>query len=215
MRSLEDLVNYLESAGYLRSPSIKQAMLSIDRRDFVPEQYKDYAYLDEPLPIGKGQTTSAPSVIAKTLELLELTPGLRVLEIGTGSGYLTALLAKLVGPKGLVVSIEYYPELLEFAKRNLAKYGFKNVMLVQGDGSLGYPELAPYDRVVWGAAAPYPLPEPWIRQTKPEGLLVGPVQYGAQQWIFKLRKVSENKLELEDRWGPVIFVPLRGKHGLR
>ncbi|NPA85981.1 MAG: protein-L-isoaspartate(D-aspartate) O-methyltransferase [bacterium] len=214
LASNEELVEYLCRHGYISSERVRRAFLKVDRRDFVPPQYKKYAYLDEPLPIGKGQTISAPSVVAKTLELAEIEPGQKVLEIGTGSGYLTALLAELVGPQGLVVSVEYFPELAEFARKNLEKYGFKNVVLVCGDGSRGYPELAPYDRIVCGAAAPYPLPQPWIEQLKEGRILVSPVQYGPEQWMFKCIKAG-NKLKVVERWGPVVFVPLRGEHGLR
>ena len=215
MKSNKDLVEYLEKSGYITRDDIKRAFLFVDRKDFVPKEFSSYAYEDEPIPIPELQTTSAPSVIAKMLEMSEIKKGQKVLEIGTGSGYLTALLAYLVGDNGIVVSMEIFEKVYEFARRNLSKYNFRNIKLVLGDGTLGYPEMAPYDVIICGAAAPYHVPKSWIDQLKINGIIVTPRQLGFTQWIYKLRKLPDESIKEEDKWGPVIFVPLKGKYGAR
>ena len=208
-KSNKELVEYLKEIGSIRSKKLEEAFLRYDRKEFLPEEYKKYAYIDEAVPIGYGQTNSQPSLVAYMIEELELKPGMKVLEIGTGSGYTTAIISYIV-EDGLVISIERKKELYEFAKKNLSKYNIKNVELVLGDGSLGYPEEAPYDRIIsW--AAPHRIPNPWIWQLKDNGILISPVGPTYNQKLVKIRKKKE-KLEkkvLVD----VAFVPLIGKFG--
>ncbi len=209
--SNDELVDYLKELGFIRSKRVEQAFRAVDRKDFVPDEYKEMAYFDKVIPIGYGQTTSQPSLIAQMLEELDIKPGMKVLEIGTGSGYVTALLSYLVGPEGKVISIERIPELAEFAKRNLSKYPFtKNVEIIVGDGTLGYPKEAPYDRIYVGAAAPE-IPKPLLWQLKENGIMIIPVgpEYG--QTLYKIIKKKDKieKIPIED----VIFVPLIGKYG--
>ena len=171
-RNNEELVNYLISMGYLRNPRVINAFLKVDRKLFVPDEYKEFAYIDKPLPIGFGQTISAPSVITLALEALDIKPTDKVLEIGTGSGYSTALLAELANK---VISIERIQELAEKAKERLNKLGYRNVEIIVGDGSKGYPKESPYDKiVVWAAAKE--IPKSLIEQLKVGGKLIIPLE---------------------------------------
>src|SRR5712691_5136562 len=137
------MVDRLVRSGYIKDPTIRAAFLAVPREAFVRPEDRTAAYQDVPLPIGFGQTISAPSMIAIMLEEARLKPGERVLEIGTGSGYHAALLARIVGPEN-VVTIERLPDVAEWGRMNLAQDGLAGVMVVVGDGSLGYPERAPY-----------------------------------------------------------------------
>jgi len=208
MNSNAELIDYLVETGWIRSERVKRAFLAVDRAIFVPQDACGYAYGDYPIPIGYGQTISAPSVVAFMLEELDVKEGGKVLELGTGSGYNAALLSYLAGPKGKVISIDIVPELVEFAKKNLARYGkAKNVILLARDGSCGYEEEAPYDRIIITAGMPYIENHPLIKQLKPDGKLIAPV--GGRFWqdlILYLR--GEYKKIL-----PVMFVPLIGKCG--
>jgi protein-L-isoaspartate(D-aspartate) O-methyltransferase len=169
----ENLVERLIKWGYLTKPQIIAAFRKVPRHEFIPGGGGSYAYADQPLPIGKGQTISAPSMIAIMMETLDLSPGLRVLEIGTGSGYNAALIAEVVGRKGTVVTVERIKELADFAKENLKRTGYGWVKVVTGDGSLGYEEGAPWDRILVTACAPE-IPEPLIKQLKVGGNWVPP-----------------------------------------
>ncbi len=126
MRSNKELVEHLIKRGVLKTPKIIEAFKKIDRKDFVKEEFLEEAYFDTPLPIGFGQTISQPYTVAFMLELLEPKEGDTVLDIGSGSGWTTALLAYIVGNKGKVIGVERIKELVEFGKKNLAKYKFKN-----------------------------------------------------------------------------------------
>jgi len=208
MVSNAELVNYLVESGWIRSERVKRAFLVVDRIFFVPEDARGYAYEDHPIPIGYGQTISAPSVVAFMLEELDVKEGGKVLEVGAGSGYNAALLSYLVGPKGRVISIDIVPELVQFAKKNLAKYGrAENVSLLFGDGSCGYEEEAPYDRIIVTAGMPYIENHPLLKQLKPNGRAIAPV--GGRFWQdLVLYSRGEYKKVL-----PVMFVPLIGKCG--
>jgi len=188
--------------------SVLNAMSRIPRELFVPEQLRDRAYEDTPLPIGLGQTISAPHMVAIMSDLLDVRPGMKILEVGGGSGYHAAVLAALTGPQGRVYSVERMPDLAAAARRNLQAAGIENVTVVEGDGSLGLPEHAPYDRISVAASAPK-IPEPRKEQLQVGGKMVLPVGGGSQELILVTRK---NGLLAEEKMG-VIFVPLIGKEG--
>jgi len=213
------LVEYLRAAGFLRSERVARALLRVPRELFVPPEYRSLAYEDRPLPIGYGQTVSAPSVVARMTELLDPRPGERVLEVGTGSGYQAAVLAELVAPSdwppegwGHVWSIERIPGLAERARRNLEAAGYAGrVTVVVGDGSRGYPPAAPYDAIIVTAAAPQ-VPPPLVEQLKPGGRLVAPVGDRWAQRLVVLRKGPGGRVEVEEDI-EVLFVPLVGEYG--
>jgi len=188
--------------------SVLDAMSRVPRELFVPEQLRDRAYEDTPLPIGLGQTISAPHMVAIMSDLLDVRPGMKILEVGGGSGYHAAVLAALTGPQGRVYSVERMPDLAAAARRNLQAAGIENVTVVEGDGSLGLPEHAPYDRISVAASAPK-IPEPLKEQLQVGGKMVLPVGGGSQELILVTRK---NGLLAEEKMG-VIFVPLIGKEG--
>ncbi|MEM5807767.1 MAG: protein-L-isoaspartate(D-aspartate) O-methyltransferase [Candidatus Aenigmatarchaeota archaeon] len=206
------LIKTLETSGYIKSSKVKKAMLKVPRELFVPEKYLEEAYFDTPLPIPGDQTISAPHIHTITLSELKLKPGEKFLEIGAGSGILLAYVREIVGEKGKVVGVEINKETYEFAKKNLEKSGYKDVILIHGDGSLGYPKYAPYDKIVVSAASP-DIPQPIIEQLKPNGtlLIVIGSPYGEQQ-LIKVKKTKTGKLIKKEILG-VIFVPLTGRYG--
>ncbi|MGC9515015.1 protein-L-isoaspartate(D-aspartate) O-methyltransferase, partial [Methanocrinis sp.] len=169
------------------------------------------AYEDHPLPIGEGQTISAPHMVAIMCEILDLQEGMKVLDVGTGSGYHAAVMAELVGPEGHIYSIERIPELVVFARKNFREAGIENVTVAEGDGSFGLPEHAPYDRINVAATAPK-LPEPLKEQLKVGGKLVIPVGTCYQELVLVVK--TEEGFELEHHGG-VVFVPLIGDHGFK
>jgi protein-L-isoaspartate(D-aspartate) O-methyltransferase len=187
---------------------VVEAMSRVPRELFVPERLRSEAYYDMPVPIGYGQTISAPHMVAIMCEILDLQKGMKVLEVGGGSGYHAAVMADLVGPEGHVYSMERFPELAAWARENLQKAGITNVTVVEGDGSLGLPEHAPFDRISVAATAPS-VPEPLKQQLRPGGKLVIPVGIGYQELILVTRK---NGFVTEEKMG-VAFVPLVGKYG--
>src|SRR3989442_11372943 len=167
------MVERLVASRYIQDPRVRDAFLAVPREAFVRPEDADAAYEDVPLPIGRGQTISAPSMIAIMLEEARLTPADRVLEIGTGSGYHAALVAHMVGSQQ-VVSIERIPRLAEWARSNLARAGLSDVTVVVGDGSLGYPERSPYDVVMATAGAPQN-PDPGrVSLSSPRAILAPP-----------------------------------------
>jgi len=193
----------------IRTDAVREAFLRVPREEFVrPEDRRD-AYSDTPLPIGEGQTISAPSMIAIMLEEASLRRGERVLEIGTGSGYHAALLACLVGPEN-VVSIERVPELAAWGRLNLDRTGFRAVTVVTGDGSLGFPERAPYDGILATAGAPR-LPPAWAGQLAVGGRILAPVGDSRySQVLLVARRRADGTLEVR-RGTPCAFVPLIGE----
>ena len=220
--SLEERVRLLErlkAMGFLRSEKVYRAMLRVPREEFVPPPYRDLAYEDRPLPIGYGQTISAPSIVAYMTELLDPDKGMKVLEVGTGSGYQAAVLAEIVAPSdeprsewGHVYSIERIPELAEYARRNLEKTGYADrVTVIVGDGSKGYPPEAPYDRIMVTAAAPR-IPRSLEEQLAPGGRMVIPVGDSWDQTLILVVKTRDGRIIREPRL-PVLFVPLIGEEG--
>ncbi|HIK01642.1 TPA: protein-L-isoaspartate(D-aspartate) O-methyltransferase [archaeon] len=209
----KDLIRYWKNYGVIRDKGLLQAFEDVPRENFVPEKFADQAYIDSPLPIAGGQTISQPSAVMVMTEQLKVKTGQKILEVGTGSGYQAAILSKLVGSKGRVVSTEIVPELVDFARKNLERSGIENVEVIEHDGSLGYEKEAPYDRIIITAACPK-IPEPLIKQLKNGGILLGPVGpiFRGQEMIRITKKADELKEEI---LGEFLFVPLRGRHGFK
>jgi protein-L-isoaspartate(D-aspartate) O-methyltransferase len=190
--------------------SVISAMSRVSRELFLPVALQSRAYDDTPLSIGYGQTISAPHMVAIMCDLLDLQPGMTVLEVGGGSGYHAAVMAEMVGPNGWIYSVERKPELMAAARMNLESVGIKNVTMIEADGSLGLPEHAPYDRISVAASAPQ-VPEPLKQQLKEGGKMVLPVGRDYQELYLVTRK---NGFSIEEKMG-VIFVPLIGKEGFK
>ncbi len=188
---------------------VLEAMASVPREAFVPNELEEFAYEDSPLPIGKGQTISQPYIVALMVEAAKIEPGDRVLEIGTGSGYAAAVASRIADH---VYTIERHPALAKSARRHLAELGYRNVVVIEGDGTLGWPDAAPYDAIIVTAAGPA-IPEPLREQLKLGGRLIIPVgdDQGLQQ-LVRVMRVSETEYQ-EEGLGEVRFVPLLGEHG--
>jgi protein-L-isoaspartate(D-aspartate) O-methyltransferase len=190
-------------------PRVIRAMRTVPRERFVPAWLRAQAYLDAPLPIGRGQTISQPFVVAVMSHLLDISPGDRVYELGTGSGYQAAVLAQMGAE---VYSVEIVPELAERAAATLAALGYDNAHVRQGDGYRGWPEAAPFDGVIVTAAHPE-IPEPLLQQLKVGGRMVMPVgDLGHVQQLMVLTKQPDGSLA-QRRVLPVRFVPITGPSG--
>ena len=186
------------------SERVLGAMKAVPRHCFVPVEQRDWAYADMPLPIGRGQTISQPFIVALMTELLELEPDAVVLEIGTGSGYQTAVLARLAR---WVYSVERIPELAEAAARRLRELGYDNVTIRAGDGGQGWEEYAPFDGIIVTAAAA-DIPPALARQLKPGGRLVVPVGPPGYTQDLRLLRKDEQGVVRGRSVLPVVFVPL-------
>lgn len=193
----------------IRDERVLDAMARAPRHEFVPQEHRGEAYEDHPIAIGEGQTISQPFVVAAMLEALALRPEDVALEVGTGSGYETAVLAELVGT---VYSIERIASLAERATAVLERLGYSNVTVVHGDGSQGLAEAAPFDAIVVSAAAPQ-VPRPLMDQLRDGGRLVIPVGSGFAQNLQLVRKIggAATTMYLDG----VRFVPLIGREGFR
>jgi len=206
------LVDDLIAAGDIRTPAVHAAFEKVPRELFVEEDQAHKAYADTPLPIPAGQTISAPSMIAIMLEEGGFAGGQKVLEVGAGSGYNAALLAELVGGENLV-TIERHPELVEFARTNLAKAGY-SLTVVAGDGSLGYPPNAPYDRIIATAGAPR-IPKSWSAQLRVGGRILVPIGPSAFHQVLTIaEKRADGTLAVIESVA-CSFVPLVGKEAWR
>lgn len=209
---LEHLIEHIKDSGYLRSRRLEKALREVPRHLFIPEAITNLSYRDVPLSIGHGQTISQPSTVVIMTESLDVKEGQKILEIGTGSGWQTALLSRLVGKKGFVYSVERIHELVVLSKRNLKKVGIKNVKIFEGDGSLGLKKYSPYNRIIVTAACPE-IPKPLIDQLKLAGRMVVPVGgYSTQEMLVVIKK--RNEIE-EKSIGSFAFVPLLGKYGFK
>ncbi|MDH7594213.1 MAG: protein-L-isoaspartate(D-aspartate) O-methyltransferase [Methanomicrobiales archaeon] len=188
---------------------ILQAMRKIPRHLFVPEPYRKAAYEDRPLPIGEGQTISQPYIVAFMTELLDPQPEDHILEIGAGSGYQAAIIGLL---SSRVTTVERLPNIAELARSNLKKAGIANVEVVVGDGTLGWPDHAPYHGIIVTAAAP-DIPSPLIDQLADGGRMVAPL---GGRGLQELVKIVKRGAYLERTYhGGVMFVPLIGRYGWR
>jgi len=207
LKARQNMVDSQINQRGIHDGRVLKAFRKIPRHLFVPEKYISQAYSDHPLPIGNGQTISQPYIVALMTAHLDLNGEEKVLEIGTGSGYQTAVLAFLTKE---VHSIEVIPELSDFANKNLQHLNFKNVHLHVGDGSLGNTAHAPFDRIIITAAAP-DIPELIVEQLNSPGRLVAPVG-GRWRQTLEVWKKDGKGIEIE-KILPVVFVPLRGEHG--
>lgn len=202
---MRSLIEELRYQGV--SKRVLDAMKSVPRHLFIPEDEQQHAYADYPLPIGMGQTISAPHMVAIMCDVLDIQDGMNILEVGAGSGYHAAVMARLAG-SGHIYAIEIIESLASSARENLKKAGIRNVTVVVGDGSLGLPAYAPYDRISVAAAAPE-ISSVLTDQLKPHGKLVIPVGRLFQE-LYLVTKTNGIKKEAK---GGVVFVPLVGKKG--
>jgi protein-L-isoaspartate(D-aspartate) O-methyltransferase len=203
----EDLVRAVMAAG-VRDPRVLQAFREVPRAAFVPPDHAAQAYHDRPLPIPHGQVTTQPSLSARMIEALGLTGTEQVLEIGTGYGFQTALLARL---SRFVRSVERWPDLADSARANLARRGIANVEVVVGDGTAGLPEHAPFDAILVSAAFPR-VPPPLVEQLAADGRLVQPIGSGGDEEVTLFERGQRGLV----RRGTVTlahFVRLYGRHG--
>lgn len=200
----EELVDELIRGGYLKTPTLIEAFREINRLDFVPKDLKEEAYINVPLPIGFEQTISQPLTVAFMLELLLPQAGEKILDVGAGSGWQSALLARAVGENGKVIGIERIPELQKMADKNIAEYAeLKNrIQIIRGDGSKGYEAEAPYDKIIAAASADE-IPQAWKEQLKTGGLIVAPVGVS----VVTLKKITPDEFETKEYYG-FSFVPL-------
>jgi len=204
MEALDRLVDLIGSEGVADS-RVLAAMRSVDRALFVPEASRDQAYENVPLAIGQGQTISQPLVVGLMTQALELAPESKVLEVGTGSGYQTAILAELAHE---VISVERHARLAEHARELLTRLGYSNVKVFVGSGSTGWPDEAPYDRILVTAGSPR-IPIHLVARLTKNGRLVVPVGSRYEQQLIVLEKGPSGLIE--HNLGPVRFVPLIGE----
>ncbi|MEZ0289760.1 MAG: protein-L-isoaspartate(D-aspartate) O-methyltransferase [Sulfolobales archaeon] len=213
------LIKSLVESSYIKSERVRRAFEKVPRELFVLPEYRRYAYADTPLPIGYEQTISAPHMVAIMTERLEVEEGSLVLEIGTGSGYQAAILAEIVDPEsrgvGHVVTIEFIPELAEFARRNLISAGYHDkVSVIVADGGLGtFENREIYDRIIVTAASPR-IPRKLLSQLKIGGIMVIPIGDKWFQTLYVIKKISEKDFIIEEDI-PCVFVPLRGREGFK
>jgi protein-L-isoaspartate(D-aspartate) O-methyltransferase len=203
MTAREELILSLRREGFLRTQRVISAFRSVPREGFLPGKLSEHAYSDQPLPIGRGQTISAPHMVAVMTELLEPDSRDIVLEVGAGSGYQAAILSKLVKE---VFTVELEGELTGFARSNLERAGIRNVEVIHGDGSRGLPEKAPFDKILVTCAVE-DIPAPLIGQLKEGGIVTAPVGPYYRQTLVS--GVKEGKKLRTARHFPCIFVPLR------
>ena len=203
MFNKKELIEHLENGTrVLQSDNLKDAFTTIDRKDFVPEDYKKEAYEDYPLPLGStGQTISQPTTVAFMFELLNPQKGEKILDVGTGSGWTTALLAHIVGESGKVYGVEIIPKLVELGEKNLKKYNFKNAEIIKADTEIGLEKEAPFDRILVSAAAE-DLPKKLMEQLKVGGTMVLPVYDN----LWQIKK-SEGGIDIK-KFERFEFVPL-------
>ncbi|MEK7567772.1 MAG: class I SAM-dependent methyltransferase [Patescibacteria group bacterium] len=200
---LEKLVFYLEQKGILKSENIARALGAVDRIDFVPEDLKELAYEDDPLPLGYEQTISQPHTVVFMLEILDVKVGQKIMDIGYGSGWQSALLANLVGEKGKIYAFEIVPQLCQIGKDNVKKYKelYHRVKFFCQNAKHGYEKESPFDRIIV-AATLSKVPQEWRRQLKVGGKIVYPLHNS----IYLEEKTSD-KLFIKKEYPDFVFVP--------
>src|SRR3954447_21273472 len=191
----------------VRDSYVLEALRRVPREAFVEPGFEEFAYEDSPLPIDEGQTISQPYIVALMIEAAEVKPGGKVLDVGTGSGYAAAVLSRIAGK---VYSIERHRPLAEAARRKFARRGYNDIEVRHGDGTLGWPEAAPFDTIIVAAGGPE-IPEALRRQLKVGGRLIIPIgQLGGVQELVRVVRDGETRYH-EEELGPVTFVPLIGQ----
>ena len=210
MNQKPELIKFWKDNFAFKEIELK-AFEEVNREDFIPENLRDAAYQDMPLPLLRGKTISQPTTVMIMTHALELQRGEKVFEIGTGSGYQAAIIAKIVGANGKVVTTEVVPELIQFAKQNFRKAKIGNVFVYEDDGSNGMPSEAPFDKIIITAACKE-FPKPLLEQLKPNGIIVGPVGNKYEQEMVRGVKDKDGHLEM-DFLGPFLFTPMYGKYG--
>lgn len=210
IKNKQHLVDYWKESGLIKDKKLIEAFKAVPREEFILDEYLSEAYGDYPLAIGQGQTISQPTTVMLMTQALDLKEGQKVLEVGAGSGYQAAIISKMVGDKGKVITTEIISNLAKFADKNIKKLKLKNAIIIEHDGSEGYEKEAPYDRIMVTAACPK-IPPPLIKQLKENGIIVSPVgSLLGQEMIKGIKK--KGKLEIE-KLGSFMFVPLKGEYG--
>ena len=202
----EGALQYIIGQGYLKTPRVIKAFREVPREKFILEKYKKYAYADTPLPMLHGQTISQPLIVAYMTEKLDVHDKQKILEIGAGSGYQAAILSVL-NSHGKIFTVEIVKELAQYAREKLKDY--KNVKVIDGDGSLGLPKHAPFDRII-ATCACRNIPTPWLEQLDKKGKMVVPVGGSFFQRLLMYEK-KKTKVEETDLSMACAFVPLKGR----
>jgi len=205
-----DLISSLIEEGYLKTPRIIKAFRKIRRADFMSKESKGFANANEAFSIGFGQTISQPLVVAFMIEKLEPVPGEKILDVGSGSGWTTSLLSEIVGKRGKVFGIEVISELVDFGRENTSKYNFvekKIAKFICTDGTKGYKDEAPFDKILCSASAFKDIPFAWKEQLKIGGRIVAPIDNSI--WLF-VKKTKDNFEATE--FPGFVFVPLVGEN---
>ncbi len=204
------LLQFWKKSSMIFDERVLEAFASVPREEFLTEEMKPFAYEDRPLTILRGKTISQPTTVLIMTQALDIQPGEKILEVGTGSGYQSAILSRLVGPQGKICSTEILPELVEFARNNLSRLNITNITVEESDGSQGLANHAPFDKIIITAAAK-DFPDALIAQLKDGGLIIAPVGDKNEQEMVLARKQGK-QLDL-DFLGQFLFSPLTGKWG--
>ena len=210
MEQKNQLIQFWEKHFRFRDVEL-EAFKEVKREEFITPELEPRAYEDRPLPLLRGKTISQPTTVMIMTAALELKEGERVFEIGTGSAYQAAIIAKMVRSRGQVISTEIIPELVVQGRKNLKKAGINNVKVFEEDGSKGMLQYAPYDKIIITAACKE-FPKPLVEQLKPGGIIVGPIGSRNEQEMVKGVKDKNGRLDLE-LLGPFLFTPMYGKYG--
>ena len=205
-----DLLEHWTHGPLQLESSLLKAFEKIPRELFVAEEFHEQAYEDKPLPTLREQSISQPTTIMIMLKALNLKSGMKIFEVGSGVGYQASLIAKIIGAEGKLITSEVIPELVQRARHNLQKLGFSNTTVLESNGGEGFPQEAPYDRIVLTAACPS-LPEPLINQLKDGGIILAPIGDIESQTLVKGVKRGQG-IDLEFL-GSFSFVPMKGKYG--
>ena len=205
------MVQLLKTDGNLLTQPVEKAILETPRHIYVPQKIRHLAYEDAPLPIGGGQTISAPHMVAIMCDALRLKPGEKVLEIGAGSGYNAAVMSRIVGETGKIYSVERIESVAKNAVSNLREDGRTNVKVVVGDGTLGLPDYAPYDAIAVACASPE-VPETFLDQIREGGRILIPIGRMPSELVLAIKKGGKI---LKNSLGGCAFVPMLGEFGFR